>query len=327
MLDLQEKIGGAQAATADLRRELTETATKEYFAALSVTRDPGPRDFDAARSRAHAVLKQGLLTAASLGAIAGRDDLDTADTAHLTLSFETIAHPPQIPRLLAVPETKGATSALAAVGGTIAGMLLLAPLLRLTLDMRDLGLTVGAPVGALLAVLLAHRLARIRLLTRILPWAFTRPKPFQGNVRSEYEKTVRGAVDQWLEWSTALLAALCFHHSGSKKSQTDQDKAFRRLARVIYALHQAAPESLTVVADELIQEARNSGFEGLEGPPAFTGGGAEVETLVWKKSLASKYETFGQVAEGQRVKVEKPAVVFDGRVVQRGLVRKVRDRT
>lgn len=325
MLDLQEKIGGAQTATVQLRGRVAETATKEYFAALSVTKDPGSKDFDAARSRAHAILKQELLTAASLGAIAGRSDFEAADTAHLALSFETVAQPPQIPRLLAVPETRATTSALAAVGGAVAGMLLLAPLLRWTLDMRDLGLTVGAPVGALLAVLLVHRLARIRLLTRILPWAFSRPRPLQGNVRSEYEKAVRGAIERWLEWAVALLAALCFHHTGSKKSQTDEGKAFGRLAKVIYALHQAAPESLAVVADELIQEARNSGFEGLDGPPAFAAGGAGAETLVWKKNLASKYETFGHIAAGDRVTVERPAVVFDGRVVQRGLVRRVRD--
>jgi len=327
MLDLQEKITGAQSVTAPMRRELAERATKEYFEALRVTKDPGPGDFEAAQARAHAVLKQELLTATSVSTIDGRARFEARDVAHLALGFETIARAPQIPRLLAVPETNATTSALAAVAGAVAGMLILAPVLRLTLDMRDLGLTLGAPVGALLAVLLAHRLSRIRLLTKILPWAFTRPKPLQGNVRGEYEKTVRAAIEQWLEWAVAILTALCFHHTSSKTSETDESKAFRRLAKVIYALHQACPESLAVVADELIQEARNSGFEGLQGAPAFTAAGAREETLVWKKNLQSKYETFGHVTEGDRVTIERPAVVFVGKVVQRGLVRKVRDRT
>jgi len=327
MLDLQEKIAGAQSATEPMRRELAERATKEYFAALRVTKDPGPGDFEAAQSRAHAVLKQELLTAASIGTIDGRADFEARDVAHVALGFETIARPPQIPRLLAVPETKATTSALAAVAGAVAGMLILAPVLRVTLDMRDLGLTVGGPVGALLAVLLVHRLARIRLLTKILPWAFRRPRPLQGNIRGEYEKTVRTAIEQWLEWAVTILTALCFHRTGAKKPETDEGKAFRRLAKVIYALHRASPESLAVVADELLQEARNSGFEGLEGAPAFTAAGAKEETLLWQQNLQSKYETFGHVTEGDRVTIERPAVVFDGRVVQRGLVRKVRDRT
>jgi hypothetical protein len=83
------------------------------------------------------------------------------------------------------------------------------------------------------------------------------------------------------------------------------------------------------VAYELIQEARNSGFEGLEGQPAFMAGtgasGLRADTLTWANELQSKYETFGHVAEGDRVSIERPAVVFDGKVVQRGLVRKMRD--
>jgi hypothetical protein len=43
--------------------------------------------------------------------------------------------------------------------------------------------------------------------------------------------------------------------------------------------------------------------------------------------LAGRYETFGHITEGDRVTVERPAVVFGGQVVQRGLVRKVRDKT
>ena len=82
-----------------------------------------------------------------------------------------------------------------------------------------------------------------------------------------------------------------------------------------------------VVADELIQEAKNSGFAGLEGQPAFlTAESAEPEIIIWKKDFQNRYETFGDVVEGDRVRIERPAVVFDGRVVQRGLVRKVRDR-
>jgi hypothetical protein len=48
--------------------------------------------------------------------------------------------------------------------------------------------------------------------------------------------------------------------------------------------------------------------------------------LTWKPSLQAKYEAFGHVTEGDEVTIERPPVIFDGKVVQRGLVRKLRDR-
>lgn len=328
MLELQERISGAQSATEGLRRDLVHLAAKEYFQTLSVAGSPAADDFDAAQVRANTVLKQGLLSASSATVINDGTELDAESLAALALGFETLVRPLRIPRPVVTSETRTITLAFAGLLGALGGMLALALLMRLAFDMRDLGLVLGGPLGALLAVLVAHRLSRISLLTRILPWAFTRPKPLRGNVRRQYEKAVRASVEQWVEWAVSMLAVLCFHRLPSKDSQTDRDKAFRRLAKVIYALHQAGPGSLAVVADELIQEARNSGFEGLEGRPAFvTGGGDERDTLVWKKDLQGKYEAFGHVVEGEQVIIERPAVIFDGRIVQRGLVRKVRDRT
>jgi hypothetical protein len=49
--------------------------------------------------------------------------------------------------------------------------------------------------------------------------------------------------------------------------------------------------------------------------------------IVWTNDLQSKYETFGHVAEGDQVKIERQPVIFDGRVMERGLVRKLRDKT
>jgi hypothetical protein len=124
------------------------------------------------------------------------------------------------------------------------------------------------------------------------------------------------------------LTLLCLHQSQTQEAQTDKEKALRRIGKLVYALHQAPVESLPVVADELIQEAKNSGFADLEGQPAFLAAErTEPEITVWKKDFQNRYEAFGDIAEGDRVRIERPAVIFDGRVVQRGLVRKVRDRT
>jgi len=327
MLELQENIAKAQSATVKLRRKVVDKTTREYFIALDPIRRPVAGDFEAAGAHAYAVLKQELLAAEPIALVTGAK-LDDDSVATAALGFDGIARPLRIPGPTVVAETKTITLALAAAAGAFGGMLGLAPLLRLTLNMRDVGLLLGGPLGALVAVLLVHRLARLRLLTRILPWLFVRPKALRGAIRSEHEKAVRVSIEQWVDWAVSMLAVLCLYRSDRPGVQPDRDKALRKLSKLVYALHRTPAESLPVVAHELIQEAKNSGFEGLEGQPAFLEAGREeTETIIWRQDLQTKYETFGQITEGDRVTVERPAVILGGEVVQRGLVRKVRDRT
>jgi hypothetical protein len=328
MLELQENIAKAQAATTGLRRNLVDQATQEYFGVLDLVKSPAAGDFQAAEARVYTVVKQGMLSEEAVTLVNGGPALDGEGLAVIALNFETIARPLRIPGPVALTEAKTLTLALAGAAGAVGGMLALASLLRLALDMRDLGLVVGAPLGALLAVLVMHRLARVRLLARILPWVFVRPKALRGAVRREQEKAVRVCVEQWVDWAVPLLTALCLHRPGVAQTGTDRDKVLRKIGKLIYALHRTDPESLPVVAHELIQEAKNSGFEGLEGLPAFLDNAhAQREVLTWKPDLQTRYETFGYIVEGDQVMVERPAVILGGRVVQRGLVRKVRDRT
>jgi hypothetical protein len=339
MLDVQENIAKVQSATGKLRRDLAAGAVREYFAVLDPIHAPRGADFEAAQTRAYAVLKQGLLSADSIALIdgqvspdpSGRKDrspgLDEDSVSLLALSFDGLSRPLRIPGPAGAAETKPFTLALAGAAGALTGMVALAPLMRAAFDMRDLGLVLGGPLGAFLIVLLVYRLARVRFLTRMLPWFFVRPKTLRGTVRSEHEKAVRAAVEQWLEWAVSILAVLCLYRSGRPQLQTDRDKALRKMSRLVYALHRTPAESLPVVAHELLQEAKNSGFEGLEGQPAFLDAGhEEKETLTWRPDLSSKYETFGHITEGDQVMVERPAVILAGEVVQRGLVRKIRDR-
>jgi len=343
MLKLQENIAKAQTATAKLRRKAVDKAAREYFSVLDPIRKPGAGDFEAAGARAYAVLKQELLSAEFIALVDGQagrasshdspderghsPHLDNNAVAAVALGFDGIARPVRIPAPVMAAETKTVTLALAGAAGAVGGMLGLAPLMRLAFDMRDLGLVLGGPLGALIAVLVVHRLARLRLFTRVLPWLFVRPKALRGALRSEHEKAVRVSIEQWVDWAVVILAVLCFYRSGRPQSQTDRDKALRKIGTLVYALHRTPAESLPVVAHELIQEAKNSGFEGLEGPPAFLETGRdEKETILWRQDLQNKYETFGHITDGDQVMVERPAVVLGGEIVQRGLVRKVRDR-
>lgn len=328
MLELQEYIAKVQSATASLRGGLADRAAREYFTTLDMIGSPTTGDFEAAQTRANAVLKQELLSAESVTLVNGGTQLDADCVATIALGFEAIARPLRVPAPAAGTQAKSFTLALAGAGGALGGALLGAALMRLAYDMRDLGLAVGGPLGAFLAVLLMSRMARVRLLAKAMPWLFVKPKALRGAIRSEHEKAVRIAVEQWLDWAIPMLAVLCLNKAGAPQAKTDKDKALKRLGKLIYLLHQAQAASLPVVAHELIQEAKNSGFEGLEGEPVFLEASQdENEVLTWSPDLAGRYETFGHIIEGDRVTVERPAVIFGGQVVQRGLVRKVRDKT
>jgi len=327
MLELQETIAKVQSATAPLRRGLADRAVGEYFTTLDLIGSPTTGDFEAAQARANAILKQELLSADSIALVNGDKRLDDDSVATIALGFDAIARPLRTPLPVAGVQVKSFTLALAGAGGALGGMLLGAALMRLVYDMRDLGLAIGGPLGALLAVLLVSRMTRARFLAKVLPWLFVKPKTLSGAVRSEHEKAVRVAIEQWLDWAIPMLAVLCLNKAGAPQAKTDKDKALRRLGKLIYLLHQAQATALPVVAHELIQEAKNSGFEGLEGQPAFLEAGSdENEVLTWSPDLAGRYEAFGHISEGDRVTVERPVVIFGGRVVQKGLVRKVRDK-
>jgi hypothetical protein len=335
MLELQENIAKVQSATVALRRRLVEHATREYFATLDLAGSPTASDFEAAQTRANVVLRQELLSPDAAALINGGTKLSDDSLALLALSFEALAGPVRIPGPAPGARTKGLTLALAGAAGAVGGMFTLGALLRLAYDMRDLGLAVGGPLGAFFAVLVVYPLGRWRLLTRILPFFFTRPKALRGTVRSEHQKVVRALIEQWVDWAVPMLTILCLQQSAPEGPPTDRDKALRRIGKLVYALHRAPAESLPVVAHELIQEAKNSGFEGLEGQPAFLPAAplrvgeadhAANEITTWRPDLRTRYETFGDIAEGDPVRIERPAVVFGGKVVQRGLVRKIRDR-
>ncbi len=327
MLEIQEEISKAYEATNSLRRETVRSAVKEYFRTLGAGGGAATGDFDAARDRALGILRAGLLSDEMLAMVTAGREFDDQTLAGLKLSFDTVAKPLQIPHPPLRREPKIFSLALAALVGAAIGMLVLVPLLRWAYDMRDLGFVLGGPIGALLAVLIVHRLLRIRLLLRFVPGLSSEPRSLSSRARKDHEPVVVACAEQWLDWAIPTLTMLCLHSSLAGEPETKEDAAFRRIGKLIYALHKTGRESLPVVADELIQEAKNYGFEGLDGPAAFSADrGQKQETLLWKGALGGKYKTFGHIVEGDRVTVERPPVVFEGKVVERGLVRKVRDK-
>jgi len=328
MLDLKEKILDAYAVTAKARGELIVKAAKEYFEALDSGSSQSSADLDVAQKRLHSFLKKELLKAQMISVISGGAVSDDRSAAAVALMFDALEKPLHIPEPARHNEPKAYRIAISAMVGAVVGIVILTPAFRLAFDMPDVGLVFGGPLGALFAVLLALRLSRSRFLSRLLPRVFRLAERLPALDRKHHRQAVEVSIEQWLNQSIALLATLCFWRSWKTEPTADKESAFRRIAELIYSLHVASSESLPVAADELIQEARNCGFEGLDGPPAFLSSAEGEQTvLAWTKDLLNKYETFGDIVEGDKVRVERRPVVFGGSVIERGLVRKLRDKS
>lgn len=325
MLDLQQDISKAFTATDKRRADIAGQGVKAYFQALGAGGSQSSGDFKAACDAAQATLKRALLSGELLAALSGGQAYDDQMLAGLRLSFDTTVRPLRVPPAPVKRDTNVYALAVGGLIGAAVGMLVLVPLLRWAYEMQELGFVLGGPGGALLGVLILHRLARIRALLRLLPGRSGPARRISGGARRDHEVVVRAAIESWLDGALPLLVAMCFYGRWSQESEGGREKAFRRIGELLYTLHQSSREALPVVADELIQAAKNCGFEGLDGPAVFAGqsSGAQ-ETVVWSRALQSQYETFGHVVEGDRVTVERAPVVFEGEIVERGLVRKVR---
>ncbi|MBN1972526.1 MAG: hypothetical protein JW787_02710 [Sedimentisphaerales bacterium] len=155
--------------------------------------------------------------------------------------------------------------------------------------------------------------------------AFSKEKPvFE---KSSHEQAVRTCIQSWLKMAIPLIVALQYYSIKPEQVSNDRQEILSTLAGHIYALHRAAQKDLPSAADELIQEAKNLGFEGLDGQPQFFPNIEKREdNLVWASSLIDKYEAFGDITEGDTVKVERKPVILGGKVLRRGLVRKNRER-
>ena len=155
--------------------------------------------------------------------------------------------------------------------------------------------------------------------------SFSKEKPvFE---RLSHEQVVKSCIESWLKMAVSLIAAILYCSTKPEQVPNEKQETLSMLAGYIYALHNAAQKDLPYIADELIQEAKNIGFEGLEGRPLFLSNSEKQEDrLVWSPGLVEKYETFGNIKEGDAVKVERKPVIVGLKVLKRGLVRRIRER-
>ncbi|HEY4260700.1 MAG TPA: hypothetical protein VGM98_11095 [Schlesneria sp.] len=251
---------------------------------------------------------------------------------------------------------------LAAMLGAVLGMLIGAPVGIYFLNMRDTGLFVGASVGAFFVPWALDRASRNVGLSRFLiaslsfataveVWTYLSVNPLAAiwqklsgrksiqriviyvalialliftRRRVTYERSVleasaRQTIDDWLHDALVVLAVLFQVRDG----QLPVEKRITELGKRIMELHMAPADQLAGLAEEVVDAARDAGFEGLDGRTGSHQAG-DSDLLVWADSMSGRYNTFGHIEAGDKVRVEQKPVVRDGEVFDKGLVRKHR---
>jgi len=254
--------------------------------------------------------------------------------------------------------------ALAAIIGSVLGMLLFGGLMHILLGMRAIGLLFGSIIGSagvVYAVSVLARSAKMRaglkallgvssvaqlllivsslglggvwgrlagagLMKRVVVFmgvmgllVFTR-RDNQVDVGA-FKPVVHNAITQWLDYGLLLLMSLSL-----EPYEANQTTVFEpALARALVDLHHAMPEDLPLMAEAVLQEARQGGLEGLQGPARFvTLDEVPKQTLLWSEDLKGEYQAFGLIEPGDTVMVEAEPVIQNGVVIDFGRVRKVR---
>ena len=364
MLKEEAAVKKAVEATGDERDNLTEQAARAYFNGLGEKGFPSEEGLEGARRRARAALGKGLESSSFLSSFPWENDMSDEAWAALLSIFDGSVPELHVPRPGETREVKSGPMAVAGLVGAVLGMLVCAPLLKFAMDIpKTTGMFLGAPLGAAVLVLVAWWLAgnrRLRRLTQIaltlssavdvtvsavrgkgmagalkralgnvaVVYVLKRVAPLPSYDRAVHEAAVRTSIQGWLEGAVILLLFL-------KGRQTREEKAMepvlREISSHIVAMHQCPADELPVAVEELIIEARNAGFEGIDGPPLFRAGENEAEThqktMTWNRELEKTYETFGHIEDGDDVVCEQTPVVLNGEVLKRGRVRKSRRNT
>jgi len=363
MYILEEKIKDFLKKTEEMRETLIGEAVDEYFSGL--TEDDASNDYNSATIRAAKKLKEGVLSNKLYSLMSGDGEVPFSNLESCYLTVDAIIGKVRIPRPTKSMAFKVLNIAIAAGLGAILGQLVLVPISRLFLGMRDLGLVLGPPIGAFTVALLvlkagesnrfrkkiqvilgiASVLEVYRLITgggmlglwrklvgrypgsgflnsakRILLYAAINFLLMIGVKRStcdreSHKDVVRNAVEYWLHEVLILMACLSYYVPATSSPKEAREIALT-LGKHLYELDIRTHENLEEVVTELLQDARQIGFEGI---------GQDYEkSFLWVKDKTDMYRAFGHIEDGNQVFVEERPIIFNGEVLKKGLVRKIR---
>ena len=354
MSDLEDRLLKAKDALASLRGTAIDEGVGYYFHYLESQECPGEADLAAARDAAERALKDRVYSLEWLSAMNSGKPISEEDAASLRLKFDAVAPSLVVPAPQVISDLSPTRMGIAAAVGAVGGMMILAPLARVLLDMRDTGIFVGAPLGAFLLVLAAWHAANSKWLRGVLIgalgvatiaelWAilagsgvFSRVWGLLGGRRSGIQRVFlyvcaifvllfakprprcdRGGYEDTVRSAVEQWmdgAITAVSVFGCPADAGEDGEADYQ--GMYYALVHRI-QSLGRVPQETLPAAVQELYEDV--------GAEESEnTFVWQEDMRDKYDIFGHVEPGDMVQVEDPPVILEGTVRRKGLVRKVR---
>ena len=359
-------LNAAKTAHDHMAPGATDAAVQAFMANLGESRCPSPEELQSAMNAARSKLRDVLFNRTTIQMLVGRDTPTDDRLAAMKLSFNGFEPPLKSPPLPACTELPPMRLPLAAMLGAVLGALIGSPVGLYFLAMRDVGLLVGAPLGALVVTWALDQASRSAWLSRTLiatlgvataveVWAYLSVNPLAAiwqklsgrkslqrivvyllliallvftRRRATYERaileqSVRQTIDNWLHGALVVLVVLIERRDGQADGAHRTDKGITELGKRIMELHAASADKLPGLAQEVIDAARDAGFEGLDGLNA-SRHTTDEGVLTWVDSMRERYGTFGHIEAGDMVRVEQEPVVRDGEVLEKGLVRKQR---
>ena len=360
---IEEAIRGWMAANRGQREQATAQGVERFFAALGDGDALTPARLERAVAAARDAVFAALTTDAVLDRLptppqgAGTREALRSRWYGLNPAW-VLPGPPTAGRALSARHL-----AAAAAAGSVLGMLVFGTLLNLSLDMRALGMLIGAPAGAagalyavgrlteskalrtalktLLGVAGALDVARVATLGLVGLWGrlagmglLRRILLYPGVVAllaftrgsAHYDRGgYRDSIrDLIRQWVECSALLLC-SLSSAPVAEPKAVVLDKNLARAIADLHRADLPDLPTAAEALLLEGRRLGLAGLTEPARFTAAErAGRSRLRWGPELAQRYRPFGLIEEGDTVIVEDEPVIQNDCVLEKGLVRKQR---
>ncbi len=360
---IEEAIRDWMATNRGLREQITWQGVEGFFAALGDGESPTTAQLERAVAAARDAVFAALATDAMLDRLPS-PPLDAGTREGLRSQWYglnpawVLPGPPTSGRSLSAQRL-----AIAAAVGSVLGMLVFGTLLNLSLDLRALGMLIGAPAGAAGAMYAVGRLAESRALRMALTtligmagaldvarvttlglaglWGrlagmglLRRILLYPGVVAllsftrgsTQYDRgAYRDSIrDLIRQWVDCSALLLCSLCSAPVE-QPRGAVLDADLARAIQDLHRADLPGLPTAAEALLLEGRRLGLAGLTDPARFRAAErAARRQLRWGPELAQHYRPFGLIEEGDTVIVEDEPVIQNESVLEKGLVRKQR---
>jgi len=356
MLAREEPLRRWREACDPLRRVVIDAAVGAYLDALGKSELPGPADLQAAACAAKTTLVERVLTHEWIAALGEASLQDPDAKAALELGFNAVRPELRLPAPAIVPELSPFRIGIAALVGAIGGMMILAPLTRILLDMKDVGIFVGAPAGAFLLVVAVWHSARSKWLRRFLVAAFVVAAIGEvwamltggGILRRVWSRLGRrrSALKRILLYLAVIFVVVVAkprprfdrqEHERLIRSALDQwlDAAIPTVGLLMQGAKEQRPSPDADLWDlsQKVLELRRVPPDNLPAAAEelvqfLKNSGVDVEerkAFCWQTQDQDRYDVFGHVEPGDQVIVEREPVVSEGDVHRKGLVRKVRE--